>query len=165
MVDLAGPSDLLTMGDQGDAVLVSKEFLRLLGSVPTPDLAGARSQAASPVHYVKAGDPPFLIVQSTNDTVVYPRQALELAWDLAANGVPHQLVMVHGGGHAFDDPGAVADRGSGHEADRAVLPRDPGLPLHGGPGRRLDLGLTSGAARAAPWQPGGRLCQIPSPWT
>ena len=105
VVDMAGPSDLLTMGDQGDAVLVSKEFLRLLGSVATPDLTAAL-KAASPVHYVKAGDPPFLIVQSTNDTVVYPQQALELAWDLAANGVPHQLVLVHGGGHAFDDPGA-----------------------------------------------------------
>jgi dipeptidyl aminopeptidase/acylaminoacyl peptidase len=45
-------------------------------------------------------------VQSTNDTVVYPQQALELAWDLAANGVPHRLVMVRRGGHSFDDPGA-----------------------------------------------------------
>jgi len=105
VVDMAGPSDLLTMGDQGDAVLVSKEFLRLLGSVATPNLAAAL-KADSPVSYLKAGDPPFLIVQSTNDTVVYPQQAQELAWDLAANGVPHQLVMVRGGGHAFDDPGA-----------------------------------------------------------
>ena len=45
-------------------------------------------------------------MQSTNDTVVYPGQSQELAWDLAANGVPHRLVMVRGGGHAFDDPGA-----------------------------------------------------------
>jgi acetyl esterase/lipase len=105
VVDMAGPSDLLTMGTQGDAVLVATEFRRLLGSVAPPDL-NAALRAASPVNYVKAGDPPFLIVQSTNDTVVYPQQALELAWDLAANGVPHQLVMVHGGGHAFDDPGA-----------------------------------------------------------
>ena len=106
VVDMAGPSDLLTMGDRGDAVLVSAEFRRLLGSVATADLTAAL-QAASPVRYVKAGDPPFLDVQSTNDTVVYPRQALELAWDLAANGVPHQLLMVHAGGHAFDDPGAA----------------------------------------------------------
>ena len=108
VVDMAGPSDLLTMGDQGDAVLVSKDFLGLLGSVPTPDLTAAL-EAASPVHYVTAGDPPFLVVQSTNDTVVYPEQARELAWDLAANGVPHQLVMVRGGGHGFDDPGASPD--------------------------------------------------------
>jgi acetyl esterase/lipase len=105
VVDMAGPSDLLTMGDQGDAVLVAQEFRRLLGAVATPDL-DAQLKADSPVTYVKAGDPPFLIVQSTNDTVVYPQQALELAWDLAANGVPHRIVMVRGGGHSFDDPGA-----------------------------------------------------------
>ncbi len=105
VVDLAGPSDLLTMGDQGDAVLVAQEFRRLLGAVAAPDL-DARLEADSPVTYVKAGDPPFLILQSTNDTVVYPQQAQELAWDLAANGVPHRLVMVRGGGHSFDDPNA-----------------------------------------------------------
>ncbi len=105
VVDMAGPSDLLTMGDQGEAVFVAQEFRHLLGAVATPDV-NAELKADSPVTYVKAGDPPFLIVQSTNDTVVYPQQALELAWDLAANGVPHQLVMVRGGGHSFDDPGA-----------------------------------------------------------
>jgi acetyl esterase/lipase len=105
VVDMAGPSDLLTMGSQGDAALVAAEFRRLLGSVGPADLDAAL-RAASPVTYVRAGDPPFLIVQSSNDTVVHPQQAEELAWDLAANGVPHQLVMVHGGGHAFDDPGA-----------------------------------------------------------
>ena len=108
VVDMAGPSDLLTMGDQGDAVLVARDFESLLGSVPAPDLTAAL-EAASPVHYVGAGDPPFLVVQSTNDTVVYPEQARELAWDLAANGVPHRLVMVRGGGHGFDDPGASPD--------------------------------------------------------
>jgi acetyl esterase/lipase len=105
VVDMAGPSDLLTMGDQGDAVLVAQEFRRLLGAAATPDL-DAQLKADSPVTYVGAGDPPFLVVQSTNDTVVYPQQALELVWDLAANGVPHRLVMVRGGGHSFDDPGA-----------------------------------------------------------
>ncbi len=84
---------------------VAAEFRRLLGSVAPADLDAAL-RAASPVTYVKAGDPPFLIVQSSNDTVVHPQQAEELAWDLAANGVPHQLVIVHDGGHAFDDPGA-----------------------------------------------------------
>ncbi len=48
-------------------------------------------------------------MQSTNDTVVYPQQAQELAWDLAANHVPYRLVMDNGGGHEFDDPGAVPD--------------------------------------------------------
>ncbi len=109
VVDLAGPSDLLTMGGQGDAPLVAKEFVGLLGTVPAKDLGSALA-AASPDTYVRHGDPPFLILQSTNDTVVYPQQSLELSWDLAANGVPHQLVMVQGGGHGFDDPGASPDQ-------------------------------------------------------
>jgi acetyl esterase/lipase len=108
VVDMAGPSDLLTMGTQGDAVLVAEEFLRLLGTIPEHSL-GADLRADSPVTYIKHGDPPFLIVQSTNDTVVYPQQAKELAWDLGVNDVPYTLVMDNGGGHEFDDPGAVPD--------------------------------------------------------
>ena len=38
VVDMAGPSDLLTMGTQGDAALVATEFRRLLGSVAPADL-------------------------------------------------------------------------------------------------------------------------------
>ena len=108
VVDMAGPSDLLTMGNQGDAVLVAEEFDRLLGSIPEHNL-GAELQADSPVTYVKHGDPPFLIVQSTNDTVVYPQQAKELAWYLGVNHVPYSLVMDDGGGHEFADPGGVPD--------------------------------------------------------
>ena len=108
VVDMAGPSDLLTMGNQGDAVLVAEEFDRLLGNIPEHNL-GADLRADSPVTYIKHGDPPFLILQSTNDTVVYPQQAEELAWDLAVNHVPYTLVLDNGGGHEFDDPGAVPD--------------------------------------------------------
>ena len=67
VVDMAGPSDLLTMGNLGDAVLVAEEFDRLLGTIPKHNL-GADLPADSPVTYVKHGDPPFLILQSTNDT-------------------------------------------------------------------------------------------------
>ncbi len=28
-----------------------------------------------------------------------------MSWDLAANDVPHQLLIVEGGGHEFDSPG------------------------------------------------------------
>jgi acetyl esterase/lipase len=108
VVDMAGPTDLLTMGNQGDAVLVAEEFLKLLGSVPAHNL-GAALKAASPINYIAPGDPPYLIVQADNDTVVYPQQANELAWILAINHVPHTLVDVKGGGHVFDDPGSDPD--------------------------------------------------------
>jgi acetyl esterase/lipase len=106
VVDMAGPSDLLTMGDQGDAVLVAESFISLLGSVPSRQL-GADLKKASPVTYIAPGDPPFLILDSNNDEIVYPQQSMELAWDLGVADVPHQLVTVFDGGHEFDTVGEV----------------------------------------------------------
>jgi acetyl esterase/lipase len=104
VVDMAGPSDLLTMGDQGDAVLVAESFISLLGNV-RPKKLGAELKKASPVNYVAPGDPPFLILDSNNDEIVYPQQSLELAWYLGLDGDPRELVTVISGGHEFDTPG------------------------------------------------------------
>jgi acetyl esterase/lipase len=106
VVDMAGPSDLLTMGDQGDAVLVAESFISLLGSVPGKQL-GADLKKASPTTYVKKGDPPFLILDSNNDEIVYPEQSEELAWYLGVGGVPHELLTVHDGGHEFNTVGEI----------------------------------------------------------
>ena len=106
VVDMAGPSDLLTMGDQGDAVLVAENFISLLGGVPSKQL-GADLKKASPTTYVAHGDPPFLILDSNNDEIVYPEQSQELAWYLGLAGVPHQLVTVFDGGHEFDTVGEI----------------------------------------------------------
>jgi acetyl esterase/lipase len=106
VVDMAGPSDLLTLGNKGAAALVAGSFINLLGDVPRKQV-GADLKRASPTTYVAAGDPPFLILYSNNDEIVSPKQSLELAWDLGAAGVPHQLVMVRNGGHAFDTKGEV----------------------------------------------------------
>ena len=105
VVDMAGPSDLLTLGNQGDSLLVAETFVKLLGPIPHKML-GADLRAASPVTYVAHGDPPFLVMHSSDDEIVYPQQSNELSWDLGANDVPHQLMIVEGGGHEFDNPGA-----------------------------------------------------------
>ena len=104
VVDMAGPSDLLTLGNQGDSLLVAGTFVKLIGPVPHKTL-GAHLRADSPVSYVAPGDPPFLLMHSTDDEIVYPQQSNELSWDLGANDVPHLLVLVQGGGHEFDNPG------------------------------------------------------------
>jgi len=104
VVDMAGPADLLTMGNQGDSGLVQDSFISLLGAIP-PDALGAALTAASPVTYITHGDPPFLIMYSNNDEIVYPQQSQELSWDLSANAVPNQVVIVNGAGHEFDQPG------------------------------------------------------------
>ena len=106
VVDMAGPSDLLTMGDQGDAVLVAESFISLLGDVPGEQI-GADLKKASPTTYVHKGDPPFLILDSNNDEIVYPEQSQELAWYLGVDGVPRQLLTVYDGGHEFDTVGEV----------------------------------------------------------
>ena len=106
VVDMAGPSDLLTMGDQGDAVLVAESFISLLGDVPNEQL-GADLKKASPTTYVHRGGPPFLILDSNNDEIVYPEQSQELAWYLGVDGVPRQLLTVYDGGHEFDTVGEV----------------------------------------------------------
>jgi acetyl esterase/lipase len=108
VVDLAGPTDLPTMGDEGAAGVVSDSFISLLGNVP-PDQLGTELQAASPVTYVAPGDPPFLIFHSDNDPIVALRQSQDMAWDLASAGVPVKLVIVHGGGHLFTQPGGSPD--------------------------------------------------------
>ena len=83
---------------------MAETFVDLLGHVPHKQL-GSDLRAASPVTYVAPGDPPFLLLHSTDDEIVYPQQSHEMSWDLGANNVPHQLVIVEGGGHEFDNPG------------------------------------------------------------
>jgi acetyl esterase/lipase len=110
VVDMAGPSDLLTLGDdRGESMIVQENFISLLGTVSRQQL-GAALRLASPVTYVAPRDPPFLLLQSDNDETVNPQQTQELAWDLAANQVPLQLIMVHGAGHEFDQAGASPDQ-------------------------------------------------------
>jgi acetyl esterase/lipase len=104
VVDMAGPSDLQTLGNQGDSVGVAESFVSLLGPIPHKQL-GADLRAASPVTYIAPDDPPFLLVHSTDDEIIYPQQSLEMSWDLGANGVAHQVLMVDGGGHQFDNAG------------------------------------------------------------
>jgi acetyl esterase/lipase len=111
VIDLAGPTDLRTLGDRGISEVVENSFISLLGKVKPKDV-GAALEAASPVTYVAAGDPPFLLLHSDNDEIVFFKQSQDLAWELAAAGVPEQLVVVHNGGHEFDQPGEVPDEGT-----------------------------------------------------
>ena len=108
VVDMAGPSDLLRLGDKGAAPLVRQSFISLLGNV-APDQVDAALRAASPVTYVAPDNPPFLLLHSDNDRIVPPAQSKELAFFLTLNNVPAQLIVVHRGGHNFDQPGQSPD--------------------------------------------------------
>ena len=41
VVDMAGPSDLLTLGNKGAAIVVAGSFIHLLGNVPHKQVCGA----------------------------------------------------------------------------------------------------------------------------
>jgi len=54
--------------------------------------------AASPVTYIAANDPPFLVIQGAQDTTVPASQSQEFAAKLQAAGVSEKLVMVQNAG-------------------------------------------------------------------
>jgi len=67
------------------------------------------SERSRPARAPERGDSPFLILDAPNDQTVHPQQSEELAWDLGANGVPHELVSVTQGGHGFSTQGETPD--------------------------------------------------------
>jgi acetyl esterase/lipase len=100
VVDEFGPANLMAT----DWPRASSAFIRtVFGTLP-----GAGSdvlRAASPLTDVAPDDPPFLILQGTDDQVVPPSQSVDLATRLRSAGVPVDLVLVHGGQHGLMTPG------------------------------------------------------------
>jgi acetyl esterase/lipase len=81
-----------------------------------------RARAASPLAYVDAKDPPFLIQHGTEDFTVSPKQARRLYDALRAAGVPAQLILYPHVAHGFTKvPGGGPDDQANREALDAVL--------------------------------------------
>jgi acetyl esterase/lipase len=103
VVDMFGPSDFNAMRRAG---LFSQAVIQIaLGGSATV------RRSASPVTYVTAGDPPFLILQGTADPVVPPAQSAELCRKLTAAGVPATLISMRGAGHGANTPTQVPPPG------------------------------------------------------
>lgn len=62
---------------------------------------------ASPISYISADDPPFLLMHGTADTTVLPSQSIEFEKALKAAGLTTKLILVEGGGHGPTFPGAT----------------------------------------------------------
>ncbi|MBK9007055.1 MAG: alpha/beta hydrolase [Anaerolineae bacterium] len=88
VVDMFGPADL-TVDFEGGGETVRRAF----GDF---DLA-----LASPVTYVSADDPPFLILHGEEDALVPIAQSEDLLAKLQAAGVQAELVPVANAGHGF----------------------------------------------------------------
>lgn len=100
VVNYCGPSNLLTVRSNNNpkAAAAIEQFLTpLLGGPLTARTDTARE--ASPVTYISAKDPPFLIVHGTNDELVPYDQSFRFQGALRAGGVDALLVTVRGGTH------------------------------------------------------------------
>lgn len=104
VVDLYGPTDL-TATDWALAPFIQGYASQVFGTTLGPGTPGTPTKAlllaASPVTYVAAHEPPFLVVQGEQDTVVPPGQAVELATRLRADGDPVTLVLVNHAQHGL----------------------------------------------------------------
>ena len=102
VVDEWGPADLAAAG-WGSAA--SQVITQVFGAAPRQPSAALR--AASPVTYVAADDPPYLIIQGAADSTVPASQSQELAAALHSAGVPETLVMVQNAGHGLTPTGGI----------------------------------------------------------
>jgi dipeptidyl aminopeptidase/acylaminoacyl peptidase len=102
VVDEWGPADLTAPGWGQYASQVITQVFGVSPGQPSPVL-----RAASPVTYVAANDPPFLIIQGVADTTVPASQSQEFAATLQSAGVPETLVMVQNTGHGLKPAGGV----------------------------------------------------------
>jgi acetyl esterase/lipase len=100
VVDEFGPADLSATNWPPDS---SNMIRRVFGAAPGS--ASPVLVAASPLLHVAPGDPPFLIVQGTDDQVVPPGQSQRFASRLRSAGVGVQLVLVNRGRHGLETPG------------------------------------------------------------
>lgn len=109
VINFCGPSDFFTFAKTNPQFGGPAEtsVVRLLFGGPA-DEKKVEATAASPITHISAGDPPFLIVHGTADTVVDVSQAEQLHTALEKAGVSSTLVKIEGGGHSFGGPEVVA---------------------------------------------------------
>ena len=100
VVDFYGPTDFTHPGNYSPQAI---QFTDELFGVPqdqNPNLW----KSGSPLAYVKAGDPPMLLVHGDADTLVPLAQSTVFDAALTQAGVPHQLIIVKNAGHGFNHP-------------------------------------------------------------
>lgn len=54
---------------------------------------------ASPVNHVTTSSPPYFLYHGEDDTLVHPNHLREMAAELKANRVPHEIFWIRGKGH------------------------------------------------------------------
>jgi acetyl esterase/lipase len=108
VVDMFGPTDLTVPFEGRDADLRAAVF-------GTTDESATILRIASPVTYVTPDDPPFLILQGSEDPIVPPSQSQALYDLLQAAGVESTLVMVQNAGHGLAPQTGTVDPSKGEQ--------------------------------------------------
>jgi dipeptidyl aminopeptidase/acylaminoacyl peptidase len=116
VADLCGPTDFTRTDLTFDFLMKAQE--RFLGC--TLQQNPALWKDASPFYHVKAGDPPFLIIQGEMDKLVNPAQATIFDQALTKAGVPHQLLVVKNAGHNYGSENGQPIDPSIHGMQQAV---------------------------------------------
>jgi acetyl esterase/lipase len=97
VVDFYGPTDLTRPDIYTPFAIKCSEGLFGGTLKDKPDVW----KSGSPFFYVKAGDPPMLIVQGDSDSIVPMAQSVVFDEALTKAGVPHQLIIVKNADHGF----------------------------------------------------------------
>jgi acetyl esterase/lipase len=100
VVSMSGFSDFTRKIPGGVGTPIYSAF----GAVPGTN--SPKLVVASPVTYITADDPPFLILHGDRDNIAPPEQSTILDEKLTAAGVPSTLVIVKGGDHGLQGPDA-----------------------------------------------------------
>ena len=74
---------------------------RLFARPALDDESLALLRAYSPIHHLKDGMPPVLLIHGTNESLWAQGQAMDRA--LAAKGLPHELIAVEGAPHGLEN--------------------------------------------------------------
>jgi len=117
VVDFYGPTDFDTHGIYSPKAIQLSEGLFGVPHDQNPTLW----KSGSPVFYVKAGDPPMLLVHGDADTLVPIAQSNVFDAALTKAGVPHQLIIVKNGEHGFKPMPGTTIAPSSAEISRAVF--------------------------------------------
>jgi len=117
VVDFYGPTDFTQPGIYSPNAIKVTEMLFGATLQEKPDLW----KSGSPLYYVKAGDPPMLLVHGDADTLVPVAQSKVFDEALTKAQVPHQMIVVKNGNHGFIPVANTTTTPSRDEIDKAVL--------------------------------------------
>lgn len=95
------PADLAPVGDNPEALALLSGFLgeQVTANPGVSSSIHKKLEDASPVHYVKAGAPPFLLFHGDADELVPYEGSVELRDALNKVHVPVKLITIRGGTH------------------------------------------------------------------